>query len=324
MKILITGVSGLLGNLVARRLIAQKYHVRALLRDHTKAERIRNLGAELVFGDMEFENSLAQTAEGMDVVIHCAGLVGSGRSSNEQYWSANTDGTRYMLAEARRAGVKRFVFLSTVGVYGLNSLRPNLDESTPRRTSGNGYSDSKIAAEELVESAGMEYVILRPYWITGGGDRFLIPQVARLLQAGEFRYIGDGKQRWSLSVAENISDAVGLVATHPQAVNKIYNVADVTIPISETIEVIAEALKLPAPTRKASALEVAWRSLLNKKESNPARMGIDLFFPLWRGITISSERIRSELGWAPQTPWQTSLRQGVQEWLSHTPHTETV
>jgi hypothetical protein len=88
----------------------------------------------------------------------------------------------------------------------------------------------------------------------------------------------------------------------------------VTLPISETIGVIAEALGVPAPTRRSSVVMAGLRSLLSQSDSNKSRMTIDLFFPLWRGVTISSEKIRQELGWTPHVPWQDSVKQGALEW----------
>jgi nucleoside-diphosphate-sugar epimerase len=313
MKILVTGATGLVGNLVARRLISQNHRVRVLVRQPERAASLHEASAELVQADLEHPETLPQAVQGMDTIVHCAGLVGSGRASEDDYNRVNVTGTRALLDAARQANVRRFVFMSTVGVYGMNMFKGNADENTPLNGT-TGYTKSKIAAEEAVRMSGVLFTILRPYWITGGGDRFLIPALARLLTNHEFTYIGNGQQEWSLSVVENVSAAVATAAVHPAAANKIYNVADATVRFSEVVEVIAKALGLHPPNRHASVISVAFRSLLNQSESNPARMTIDLFAPLWRSMTINTQKIRTELDWSPQIPWQESVREGVLEW----------
>ena len=318
MNILVTGATGLVGNLAARRFISQNHTVLALVRNPERAAGLKDLGARLIQGDLEDADSLLKAAQDVDTVVHCAGLVGSGRATAEDYSRVNFQGTRLLLQAARQAGVRRFVFMSTVGVYGLNMLKANVDENTALRRS-NGYTNSKIDAEDAVRTSGVPYVILRPYWITGGGDRFLIPAIARLLTNGEFTYIGNAQQQWSLSVVENVSAALATAATHPAAVNKIYNVADATVKVSETVEIIAKALGKHTPTARTSVLSVALHSLFNQSENNPARMTIDLFFPLWRSMTINSEKIRRELDWSPLVDWRESLRTGTLDWKRANP-----
>lgn len=314
MKILVTGASGLVGNLIARRLAFEGHRVHALARTVGGAAHVQDVVAKVEIADLTVPATLGRVLDGIETIVHCAGLVGSGRGSADDYFRINAEGTRALVHAAREKGVKRIVFMSTAGVYGLNMLKGNVDENTPL-SKGNGYTNSKIAAEEIVRTGGLEYVILRPYWITGGGDRFLIPAVAPMLMKGTFTYLGGGQQEWSLSVVENVSAAASLAAVHPAAANQVYNVADATVKISETVEVIARALGLPAPTRRSSALSVGLRVFLHQSPDDPKHlMSIDLFFPLWRTMTINADKIRRELGWEPKIPWQDSVREGTLEW----------
>lgn len=314
MKILVTGASGLVGNLIVRRLAFEKHQVHALARTTESASHVKDVAAKIELADLTLPATLESALAGVDTVVHCAALVGSGRGSTNEYFRINVDGTRALAAAARKQGVKRFVHMSTAGVYGLNMLKGNVDETTPLGK-GNGYTNSKIEAEAVVRASGLEYVILRPYWITGGGDRFLIPSVAPMLLKNSFAYIGDGQQEWSLSVVENVAAAAAMAATHPGAGNQIYNVADVNVKISTTIELIAKALGVPMPTRRTSALKAGWKALLHQSPADPKyTMSIDLFFPLWRTMSINAQKIRRELGWEPKIPWQDSVREAVIEW----------
>jgi nucleoside-diphosphate-sugar epimerase len=314
MNILVTGATGLVGNLIARRLAFEQHQVYALARDAARAAHVKDVVTKIVVADLTVPSTLDNALEGVDTIIHCAGLVGSGRGAAEDYFRINVEGTRALVNAAKGKGIKRFVFMSTAGVYGLNMLKGNVDETVPLRKS-NGYTNSKIAAEEIVRNSGLEYVILRPYWITGGGDRFLIPAVGKMLLNGTFTYLGDGQQEWSLSAVENVSAAVAMAATHPKAGNQIFNVADATVKVSETVDVIAKALEVPAPTRHSSPLSVGIKVFLHQSPDDPHHfMTIDLFFPLWRTMTLNAEKIRRELGYQPRIPWQDSVTAGAREW----------
>ncbi len=312
MNILVTGVSGLVGNLIARRLVSQQHSVRGMVRDSGRTETLGSL-IKLVRADLNQPDTLAAAVKGVDVIVHCAALVGSGRGSDEDYNRINTVGTLSLVNAARAAGVRRFVYMSTSGVYGTNILKGNVNEDTPYGT-GNSYTQSKVSAEQVVRTSGVPYVILRPYWITGGGDRFLIPSISRLLLNNSFTYIGNGEQEMSISAVENVSQVAALAAIHPKASNRIYNVADETVKVRDVVTAIARGLGVPAPTTYSSVISVAFRSLVNQSASNPARMTIDLFFPLWRTMTVDATRLRTELDWTPQVDWRESLQQGVLDW----------
>ncbi len=311
MKILVTGTTGLVGHLVARQLVEEGHHIRVMVRNTRLIPEIKKIFPDTINADLTNPPSLREAVKDVDVVVHCAALVGSGRATTEMYMIINARGTQALLDAARDAGVGRFVFTSTVGVYGTNTMKPNVDETTPY-SGANGYTNSKIAAEKSIIASGIPYTILRPYWITGEGDRFLIPQVASMLLHKNFTYIGDGEQIWSLSAIENVSSAIALSATHPAAANQIYNVADAQVKIKDTVNAIADGLGLPHPTRHSSLASVFLRSIFST--SPDKRLNIDLLFPLWRGLTINAEKIRRELSWEPRVPWQESIQRGVMEW----------
>jgi 2-alkyl-3-oxoalkanoate reductase len=314
MKVLVTGATGFIGQHVVRWLTAENITVRAVVRNAASAPamRLRGSGVEVVEGDLSQPPTLTGLATGMDTVVHTAGLVGSGRGSSKAYHTANVEGTRALLIEAQRAQVGRFVHISTVGVYGLGALQRDVQETQSIKPVGSAYVQSKADAEKMVANSGLPNVILRPYWVTGGGDRFLIPQVAALLQAGRFTLIGSGQQQWSISAVENFGDAIALCAVHPRAPGHIYHVNDETAPVHEIVAIVAQALGLSEPTqRTALALAVLKNYLIYW--SKP-KYTVDLLFGLWKDATFSSAKIRQELGWKPRVPWRDSLRQGVLDW----------
>lgn len=312
MKVLVTGATGFIGQHVVRWLTAEHIAVRALVRRDTGVSALHERGVEIVRGDLLEPQTLHGIATGMDTVVHTAGLVGSGRGSNQEYTAANVEGTRALLAEARRANVGRFVHISTVGVYGLGALQRDVKETQPLKPAGSAYVKSKAVSEQLVIDSGLPAVILRPYWVTGGDDRFLIPQVGSLLRAKRFTLIGDGQQQWSIGAVENLGDAVALCAVHPQAPGNIYHVNDGEAPVREIVAIIAEALNLPKSTHHTALALVLLKNYLFYHTA--PRYTVDLLFGLWKNATFSTDKIRGDLGWKPRIPWQSSLRQGVLDW----------
>lgn len=312
MKILVTGGAGFIGNHVVRWLLGEGQHVRVLVRQAAAAQSIKDLGAEIIEGNLLQPASLHGAATQMDTVVHTAAVVGSGRATAAEYYQANVVGTQAILDEAKRAAVGRFVHLSTVGVYGLGALQRDVTEDQPVKPIGSAYVKTKAQAEATVLASGIPSVILRPFWITGGGDRFLIPQVATLMRAGRFTLVGDGEQMWSISVVENVGDAVALAAVHPKAPGHIYHVNDAAVPVADIMNDIARALGLPPViTRTPLVLAVLKNALVYRAAP---RYTVDLLFGLWKDATFSTERIRRDLGWQPRIPWRDSLRQGVIEW----------
>ena len=317
MKVLVTGATGFIGQHVVRWLIAENIAVRALIHRETGASNLHERGVEIARGNLLDPQSLHGIATGVDTVVHTAGLVGSGRGSNQEYQAANVEGTRALLAEAKRANVGRFIHISTVGVYGLGALQRDVKETQALKPAGSAYVTSKAISEQSVLDSGLPAVILRPYWVTGGGDRFLIPQVGSLLRANRFTFIGDGQQQWSIGAVENFGDAVALCAVHPKAPGNIYHVNDGVAPLREIVAIIAEALNLPQPTRNTSLVMALLKNYL-VYHSAP-RYTVDLLFGLWKNATFSTDKIRQELDWQPRIPWQSSLRQGVLDWKKTAP-----
>ena len=312
MRILVTGGTGFIGNHVVRRLIGEGHTVRVLVRNASTAQSLKALGAEIIEGNLLQPASLQGAAAHVDTVVHTAAVVGSGRASVAEYYQANVAGTQTILAEAQRAGVGRFVHISTVGVYGLGALRRGVTEDQPVKPVGSAYVKTKAQAEALVLASGIPSVILRPFWITGGGDRFLIPQVATLLRANRFTLIGNGQQLWSISAVENVGDAAALAAVHPNAPGHIYHVNDAAVPVADIMNEIAKALNLPPiAARTPFALAVLKNMLIYR---TAPRYTVDLLFGLWKDATFSTDRICRDLGWQPRIPWRDSLWQGTLEW----------
>lgn len=186
-RVFVTGASGFIGSRVARELIARGCEVRCLLRPSSKTHRLAGLRYEVQQGDLADRAALDAGAAGCDAVIHlaCASAWSELRSLGPRIDSIAVDGTRNVLLAAQKAGVRRFVHVSSaVAVNG--SEDPSVfDEASPYELEGRGlaYSMAKRRAEALVLSyaeRGIDAVIACPAEVYGPGDDGLVTAGALL------------------------------------------------------------------------------------------------------------------------------------------------
>jgi nucleoside-diphosphate-sugar epimerase len=161
-RVLITGASGVIGCRLSERLhFGSDWNVRALVRSPNRAVRLARMPIEFAVGDLGSADSLARALDACDSVVH--GGIGTSWRRSERV-AINVHGTKRLVDAALRAGVKRFVHLSTLAVYG-NRVTGTITEETPLDpTKGSDYAESKYAAEQIVFEAagrGLPVVVLR-------------------------------------------------------------------------------------------------------------------------------------------------------------------
>lgn len=178
MRILVTGGTGVIGEGVIPEIITRGHHVRLLSR-HAEDDAKQWPGVEPVRGDIGNPQSIRGAADDVDVVIHIAGIV-TENPPETTFERINVGGTRNMLDEAKRANVKRFVFVSSLGA--------DVGQSD--------YHQSKRKAEELVRASDVPWTIVRPGNVYGPGDEVIstILKMVRTLPA--IPVIDDGKQEF--------------------------------------------------------------------------------------------------------------------------------
>jgi predicted dehydrogenase/nucleoside-diphosphate-sugar epimerase len=161
-RVLITGASGFIGCRLSERLhCGSDWNVRALVRSPGRAVRLARMPLELAIGDLSSPRSLAEALDGCDTIVH-AGIGTSWRRSERV--SVNVKGTKNLVEAALRAGVKRFVHLSTIAVYGDSVTGTITEDTLVRPKKGWDYAESKYEAEQIVleaASRGLPAVVLR-------------------------------------------------------------------------------------------------------------------------------------------------------------------
>lgn len=185
--VLVTGATGLLGGAVAKALLQEGHHVRAMARNPQRAQSLARQGAEVVQADMADLPSLERAVSGCQVVLHFAAALDE-FASQAYFYKVNVEGTLHLAQAALAAGVERFLHTSTCWVYGY-AASPATTERSSYLISGDLYIDTKIEAErrlqQLHRERGLPLVIVQPSEVYGPGDRHwtLIP--LRYIQAGK-------------------------------------------------------------------------------------------------------------------------------------------
>jgi nucleoside-diphosphate-sugar epimerase len=217
----ISGGAGFLGLHLARRLLAEGHDVRALdVVPLDDAELERNV--EELRGDIRDRVRVRELVAGADVVVHAAAALPI-QASRDSIRSVNVTGTENVLREARAAGVKRVVFISSTAVYGVPEKHP-IEEDDPLVGVG-WYGESKIDAEALCRVAAVDTTIVRPKTFIGPERLGVFEILFDWIREGRRIYIlGKGHNRYQLLAVEDLVDAIVRAATVPEAARQTFNV----------------------------------------------------------------------------------------------------
>jgi len=323
---LLTGASGFIGGHLAARLVGVGYTVRCLVRAGSERSHLRELGVELVEGDLTDAPSLADATAGCSTVMHCAAMV-SDWATVREIRRTNVEGTRNLLTACAAASVERFVHVSSTDVYG-HPGGARVEESYAPGGFANWYAQSKREAEAEVRraDASLATVILRPATVYGPGSTEVVGEIARALRAGHMLLIDRGRAIAGLCYVENLIDAAMLALAKPEAVGRAFNISD-GLPVTWrrfTDDLAAGLACGPArwsmPYRLASAigfsLEHSYRLLRRCTSLRTAPLlsrqavqvlGVDQDF--------SNERARTALRWEPRVSYAEGLRETL-AWLT--------
>ena len=216
-KILVTGATGFIGSRLCE-LLSLEYRLpyRALVRDFSRAVRIARLDTELVAGDMLDAASLARAVEGCDAVVNLA------HGDDE---SARTQATQ-LIEACTRAGVRRFVHISSMAVHGPSPKLDVLTEATaPIQRWNEAYSDAKAASEAVVVAAGklgaLETVVLRPTIVYGPYSFFVTP-IVQDARAGRISLIDGGRGICNAVYVDDVCEAIMAALERDDAVGAAF------------------------------------------------------------------------------------------------------
>ncbi len=314
-RIFVTGATGFIGGYLARRLHAEGAHVLALEHLPGKGSRLAADGIDVITGDIVDSKLMDEIVSGgVQMVVHVAAWL-RGRPYRN-YQSVNVDATRHLAATSAASGVERFVFTSSIAVYGLHGDQ-DVDENSPLRCYGDPYGDSKIRGEQILQEIGREmrlqYCIVRPGMVYGPGSPGWSIRLASWAKRGLIPLVDGGRGAAYPVFIDNLIDLFVLCLTHPDAANQIINgVDDGPVSMAEFLGAYMQMV----PTDRAIRLP-GWVVALAAGVASPFSPGLNLNYVasqlLGRG-QVSNRKAREQLGWQPRVPLAEGL-QRTEGWL---------
>lgn len=229
-RVLVTGATGFIGGRVAELLaLRDGWNVRALVRQPGSASRLARLPVEMVLGNLGHSDELNRALTGCDAVVHCA--IGTNYGNRKEIFETTVEGTRHLANAAKAAGVRRFVHISTVALHG-KDVTGTIDESTPvRPVPGDDYSESKAAAEQVIERAaraGLPAVTLRLANVYGPFGHTLTTRPIQHLLRGTLSIVGGDVKPCNMVYVDNVAEAICCALTAPAelAVGETFAISD--------------------------------------------------------------------------------------------------
>lgn len=325
MKAFVTGATGFLGSHVARVLLEQGAELRLLVRRTSDLRNIADLSADRVEGDLRDATSIEKALSGCEVVFHVAADYRLWVRDPDEMYRSNVEGTRFLIEAARKQGVRRIVYTSSVATMGFGSGSNNgrvADEESPVSLTYmiGHYKRSKFMAEQVAIDAaksGIDVVIVNP--TTPIGERDIKPTPTG-------RIVVDFLKRKFPAYVEtglNLVDATECARGHVQALEKgrageRYILGGENLTLKQILDRLAVITGLESPTVKvphfvALAGGVFYEMVMGRLLGREPRATIDEVRMARKMMFVSSAKAERELGWRV-IPVDGALRRSV-EWF---------
>jgi UDP-glucose 4-epimerase len=267
---------------------------------------VSGLAGEAVIGDINGATDWTTALNGCDAVVHLAARVHMMRDHAcdplALYRATNTEATLNLARQAAHAGVKRFVFISTIKVNGEGRDTAYRETDTPALE--DAYAISKWEAEQglrrIEQETGLEVAILRPPLVYGPGVKANFLRLMQTVQKGWPLPLGAIRNRRSLLYLGNFVDAIQLCVEHPAAAGQTFLLDDGE-PVStpDLIRALARAMGRPARLLAVPVGVLELAGALLGKRAAVARLAGSLY--------VDSSAIRSRLGWTPPFSMEAGL-----------------
>lgn len=317
---LVTGASGFLGWHVAQALLRRGIPVRAFVR---RPEAVTDVDAELVAGDLRDADAVRRAVTGCSLVFHVAADYRLWVRNPREMYESNVGGTRHVLEAARRAGVERVVYTSTVGCIGF--VKGGLgDEMTPVSLAGmtGHYKRSKWLAEQealAAARAGLPVVIVNPTAPVGAHDVKPTPTGRTIL---DFLL---GRMPAYVDTGLNLVDAADAAEGHWLACERgrageRYILGSENLTLKRIFEILSRLTGRPAPRLRlpwAAAFAAAAADTLRARlTGSPPRAPLDAVRMARKKMWVSCAKAERELGFRA-APAETALRHAVEWFQAH-------
>lgn len=309
-RVLVTGATGFIGCRLAEILAAQGIGVVGSGRvagamEEARRRRLEACGIPLVAGSITEAAVCAAAVAGCSHVIHLAAAQHEMNIPRQTFFDVNVEGTRLLLQASKAAGVTRFVYGSTIGVYG-DGGHAELDEASPVRPL-NDYGASKLEAEAVVKEwySRLPTSIARISETYGPGDGRLL-KLFSALDRGLFVIFGDGQNLRQLVYVDDLAAGLSALAVDAKAEGETFLLAGTqTMTTVEMVAHVATALGRSTRVRQLPLWPMAASAALMESMLRPLgiqsplhRRRLDFFR---RSFVVSSRKAHSVLGYQPGT-----------------------
>jgi len=304
-RVLVTGATGFVGKAIVDRLLAEGCDVLVATRRSGSDPAVK--GTMTCHFDLERPDLLELKAlDGVDVIVHAAARVHVMQPTDDEEERAqrcNVEATRALAQAAVAAGVRRFVFVSSIKVYGGRATDVPLSLADPPAPT-DAYGRSKLQAEnllrELEAARGLEVTIIRPPLVYGPGVRANFLRLMSLVERGVPLPLGLVDNRRSLIAVQNLADLVVTAMKHPAAAGRTWLASDgddLSTPdlVRRMGIALARGVRLwpvPVPLLK-------WGGRVLGREAELSR--------LCDSLQVDSSLTRADLGWTPPIGIQEAL-----------------
>lgn len=291
-KILVTGANGFIGKSTCKRLQQDGHVVVAGMRkvtDQTNAFFTPSLGS-----DANWLTAL----NGCNIVVHAAGRAHVLNETDADplavFREINVEGTLTLARQAATAGIKRFIFISSIGVNGASSNTPLKESDTP--TPKDPYAISKLEAEiqlaKVAHQTGMEFVIIRPTLVYGYGAIGNFATLVKLISRGIPLPLTQVRNKRTFLSIDNLTDLISTCVLHPAAANQTFLAGDSeVVSTPEFIQLIGQASGRPARLFGIPSELLAFAARMARQEDKLNK----LICNLW----IDTSGTKQILGWTP-------------------------
>ncbi|OGB50166.1 MAG: hypothetical protein A2503_18450 [Burkholderiales bacterium RIFOXYD12_FULL_59_19] len=310
--ILVTGATGFVGKAVVQRMLADSKSQRVVVSVRRIGRQWPEQVVPCVTGDLEPSTDWSRALNGVAAVVHCAARVHIMHDTEADpltaFRTVNVEGTLNLARQAAAAGVKRFVFISSVKVNGERTAPgtpfTEADAPNPQDAYGQSKHEAEQGLHRIAAETGMEVVIIRPPLVYGPGVKANFAALMRAVQRGWPLPLGAVHNQRSLVALDNLVDFIITCITHPQAANQTFLVSDgQDLSTTELVRGMAQAAGVPARMLSVPVWALqAGAKLLGKGDAVQRLCG---------NLQVDIAKARRLLGWVPPVSVEDGLRRAM-------------
>jgi len=306
-KVLVTGASGFIGRALCEKILTKGWQVRGIFRTGSDLSRLPDGVEAFLIAAIDSDTNWVDALSGIDTVVHLAARVHIMDDPSVdplvEYRKVNVEGTRCLGIAAAKAGIKRFVYISSIKVNGEGraSAYTEDDDEAPEDPYGLSKWEAEQELHKIADKSSIEVVIIRPPLVYGPGVKANFLRLLKIVKCGIPLPLASIKNQRSFIYLENMVDAIITCINRSKAAGHTFLVSDgKNISTPELIKQIAMAMGKPALLFSIPPFLIQLAGKFTGKSSAIDRL-LDSF-------TIDSSRIRKELEWNP--PY--TMKEGIE------------